>query len=217
MFMTDLLLHISASPRGTASHSRRIGNALVGRLRNGASFRVAVRDLSLHPPAFTDHAFADASLAPASERDPEQEKALAVSEGLIVELARARALVIDTPMYNFTVPACLKAWVDLVVRPGRTFRITRTGKVGLLDNRPVYLVVSSGGPVVGTPVTQLDFLTPYLRYVLETIGLHDISVLLMDGMRRGPEVVHRQEQAAAEWIARQVVDFRKWRDQAVRA
>ena len=205
----DHLLHISASPRGAASHSRRVGTALVERLRQRKPFAVVEHDLARQPFEFPGQSFADASLSREPERTPEQIEALRVSERLIAELEFARVLVIDTPMHNFALPATLKCWIDYVVRPGRTFHSSPTGKVGLLEDRPVYLVVSCGGPVSGNGRGQMDFLTPYLRYVLATIGLCDLSVLVMDCMLRGPETVRQRERAAAGWIAAQVREFAK--------
>ena len=116
---------------------------------------------------------------------------------LIRELEAADIVVIATPMHNYTVPAVLKAWIDHIVRIHRTFASTPAGKVGKLPDRPVYLVVASGGwftqpSPVGTP-PQPDFLTPYLRAVLGTIGLHTVTVLPLEGVTRGPDAV------AAAW------------------
>ena len=144
--------------------------------------------------------FSNAILDPAR---PQQ--AFARSEALIQELENADAIVIATPMHNFTVPAVLKAWIDQVVRINRTFTSTPTGKVGTLTDRPVFIVIASGGwfsgpSPAGTPA-QPDFLTPYLQIVLNTIGLRDIHVLALEGVTRGP--------AMLEWavsLARQSLD-----------
>jgi FMN-dependent NADH-azoreductase len=95
-------------------------------------------------------------------------------------------------MNNYSVPAVLKAWIDQVVRIHRTFASTPAGKVGLVRDRPVYVVIASGGwfsgpSPTGTPA-QPDFLTSYLRAVLNTIGLMDIQFLTLEGMARGPEM-----------------------------
>ena len=100
-------------------------------------------------------------------------------------------------MHNYTVPAVLKAWIDQVVRIRRTFASTPTGKVGTLKDRPVFIVVASGGwftgpSPAGTPA-QPDFLTPYLRAVLTTIGLTTIHVLTLEGVTRGSDAL------AAAW------------------
>jgi FMN-dependent NADH-azoreductase len=98
-------------------------------------------------------------------------------------------VVIGTPMHNFTVPSTLKAWIDHVVRARRTFNVTKEGKVGRLRDRPVFVAVSSGGRFSGEPARQPDFLTPYLKAVLGTIGLHDLTFFSVQGTGSGPVAV----------------------------
>lgn len=195
------ILRISVSPRGTAAFSRiasdHVVEMLLGRSpgaevpgERAPGARIIERDLAATPPPLVDAAFSAAILA----RD-HAAPALAVSEALIAELEAADTLVIATPMHNYTVPAVLKAWLDQIVRIERTFRSTPAGKVGLLADRPVYVVVASGGwftdaAPAGVPV-QPDFLTPYLRAVLGTIGLRDLRFIPLEGMARGPEAVAR--------------------------
>ena len=97
------------------------------------------------------------------------------SEELIQELESSDFVVIGTPMHNFTVPSALKAWIDHIVRVRRTFNVTTEGKVGTLRDRPVFVAVSSGGRFSGERARQPDFLTPYLKAILGTIGLHDLT------------------------------------------
>jgi FMN-dependent NADH-azoreductase len=179
------LLHILASPRGDSSDSRRIGETLISHLKNVADIVVITRDLARQPLPHPDRNFVEASLMTESERGDRQKDALALSETLIAELEIADLVVIDTPMHNFTVPSALKAWVDHVVRARRTFRGTPEGKIGLLRDRPVFLVVACGGSFSAGGAAQTDFLTPYLRYVLATIGLRDLSVLRLESLNRG--------------------------------
>ena len=188
------ILYISASPRGADAHSRRFGDAVLARLQaRRPEARIVTRDLSADPVPVPDAAFTAAILAPPIPDHP----ALVASEALIRELEAADEVVIATPMHNYTVPAVLKAWVDQIVRIHRTFASTPAGKVGLLPDRPVYLVVASGGwftqpSPIGTP-PQPDFLTHYLRAVLGTIGLRTMTVLTLEGATRGPEAL------AAAW------------------
>jgi FMN-dependent NADH-azoreductase len=188
------ILYITASPRGADAHSRRFGDTMLERLRaRRPDARIVTRDLSANPPPVPDAAFSAAILSPPVPDHP----ALAGSEALIRELEAADEVLIATPMHNYTVPAVLKAWVDQIVRIHRTFASTPAGKVGLLPDRPVYLVVASGGwftqaTPTGAPA-QPDFLTPYLRAVLATIGLRTMTVFALEGVTRGPEA------AAAAW------------------
>jgi FMN-dependent NADH-azoreductase len=122
------------------------------------------------------------------------------SEALITELEGADHLIIATPMHNFTIPASLKLWIDYVVRTGRSFTYQDGRKVGLLRDRPALVVVSSGGMVAGDEATQADFLTPYLVYVLATIGIHDVRFLYMQGLAR-PHYSARDQEAVVRDLA----------------
>ena len=182
--MTNVL-YLTCSPRGGESFSRRIGDELVGRL-GGPVLR---RDLAEDPPPWIDAGFSAAIMTPVTDVVP---PALAVSEALIRELEAADRLVIATPMNNFGVPAPLKAWIDQIVRINRTFRSTPEGKIGLLRDRPAYLVVASGGwftgpSPIGTPA-QPDFMTGYVRVVLETIGIRSLHVITLEGVTRGADI-----------------------------
>ena len=114
---------------------------------------------------------------------------LHASGALIRMLENASHVVLATPMHNFTVPSALKAWLDLVVRVRNTFHITPQGKVGLLADRPVFVAISSGGAFSGEEARQPDFLTPYLRHVLATIGLKQVTFVSVEGTARGPELL----------------------------
>ncbi|WP_454712448.1 FMN-dependent NADH-azoreductase [Cupriavidus nantongensis] len=180
------LLHLSASSRGEASNSRQAAARLLKQIGAG-SLRVIERDLAGQPLPHPDRATVEASLMPPEQRGPAEQAALALSETLIAELESADAVLISTPMHNFTVPSALKAWIDLVVRPNRTFRNTPAGKVGMLADRPVLAVVSCGGPFREGPGSQQDFLTPYLKYVFAAVGITQVEVLRMERMNWGPD------------------------------
>jgi FMN-dependent NADH-azoreductase len=164
--------------------------------------QVMQRDLAATPPPVVDANFCAAIMDP----NGTDAAAFAASEVLIKELDRADAVVIATPMHNYTVPAVLKAWIDQIVRIHRTFASTPTGKVGKLRDRPVFIVIASGGWFSGASPTgapaQPDFLTPYLRAILNTIGLTDIHVLTLEGVTRGPEQRDRAFALARETLDR---------------
>jgi len=203
--MTNVL-HVAASPRGAASISRRVASELIAALsQDDPILRVVERDLSAEPPPHPDAAFAVASLMVEAERGESERRALARSEGLIAELEASDIVVVSTPMHNFAVPSALKAWIDYVVRPGRTFRVTPTGKVGLLINRPTLAIVACGGRFDegGPGSSQVDHLGSYLRYVFATIGLTDFEFLRLEQLRRGPEAVERGLAAAGTWVEAQ--------------
>lgn len=183
------ILFLTCSPRGADAHSARFAEAvLAGLTARHPGVEVVRHDLAANPPPIVDAGFSAAILS----NDPAA-PALAASEALIAALEAADALVIATPMHNYGVPAVLKAWVDQIVRIHRTFRSTHEGKVGVLADRPVVVVVASGGwftgpSPIGTPA-QPDFLTPYLRAILATIGLRDLRLVTLEGMARGADNV----------------------------
>jgi FMN-dependent NADH-azoreductase len=196
------ILYIPCSPRGADSHSLRFAEEVLDRLRELHPAAVMrTRDLIATPPDPVNAAFSAAVLDPSASPD-----AFRQSEMLINELEWADTVVIATPMHNFAVPAVLKAWIDQIVRIHRTFASTPEGKVGKLRDRPVFVVIASGGwfsgpSPTGTPA-QPDFLTPYLRTILNTIGVHDIHFLALEGATRGPEMLQRAVAAARADLAR---------------
>ncbi len=195
------LLHIAVSPREEASHSRKIGCELVERFRAvEPALRVVVRDLAGTPLPHLDRNFVEASLMAEANRGRTQIDALALSDILIGELEAADIVVIDTPIHNFTVPSVLKSWIDHVVRPHRTFRSGPGGKIGLLKNRPVYVIVACGGPFSGGPAIQSDFMTPYLKYVFGTVGIFNVDVLRLENLNRGNAQIEQAFMAARNWI-----------------
>lgn len=178
------LLHIAVSPRGDNSHSRTAAHQLINALHARSSITVVDRDLSSATLPHPDAAFVAASLTHPEQQNDEHKHTLALSETLIAELAAADAVVISTPMHNFMLPSALKAWVDHVVRPHRTFRSGPQGKQGLLADRPVALLLACGGAVNDAPGAQKDWATPYLRYVFNTIGIHDFQSLILENCNR---------------------------------
>src|SRR5262249_28676766 len=124
------LLRITVSPRGTGSHSRRFADQVAESiLRPHAIGRVVLRDITASAVPCIDSAYVQAMLAHTSREASSGVAALLLSEQLIEELEAAHALLIDTPVHNYTVPAALKTWIDHVVRVGRTFKSTPAGKV----------------------------------------------------------------------------------------
>ena len=182
------ILYIEVSPRGAELWSRRFGEELLERLeRRFPAARVVRRDLAANPPPAIGAAFANAILRRPEEWNAADRDALGYSEQVIGELEAADVVVIATPMNNYSVPATLKTWIDHVVRIRRTFVGTPQGKVGLLRDRPTYIVTAAGGYHAGEEALQPDFLTPYLRAILATIGIHDVRFLTLQGVTRGPD------------------------------
>jgi len=182
------VLRIDSSARLEGSNTRALTTALVQRLLDtGTASEVVERDVGRHGPEFVDAAWVGANLTPADDRDDAQRSRLALSETLVEELFAADILVIGAPIYNFGIPAALKAWIDLVARARRTFRYTESGPEGLLAGRRAYVCTSSGGTAVDG---DMDFATPYLRHALGFIGIDDVSVIAADrAMARGEEAM----------------------------
>jgi FMN-dependent NADH-azoreductase len=173
------LLLLDCSPRREGSTSRHLTKQLLPALsaRFGRPVRVTSRPLGSEPLPAISAAYAESLLLSATDAKARYGDALAVSDQLIRELEAADVLWISTPVHNFTVPAVLKTWIDLVVRKGVTFETTGDGKVGLLRDRPTFVAVTSGGAMFREPPVQPDFFRPYLSAVLGVIGITDITYL----------------------------------------
>jgi FMN-dependent NADH-azoreductase len=189
------ILQILTSPRPN-SFSRRIARDVTQRLLAlHPRAEIIDRDLAANPPPHPDLDLYEAILTPSVDgSDPR----FALSETLIGELEASDFVVIGTPMNNFSVPSTLKSWIDHIVRIRRTFRSTPEGKIGMLRDRPTFIVTSHGGYMSGG--YQPDFLTDYLRAIFATIGIKDVHFLCADGLTRGPDVVERVLAQARAWI-----------------
>lgn len=168
------ILHIDCSPR-PESHSRQLSATIVNMLLELAPHaNVKRRDFAATPVPHGASDYATTLSSPAMLAAP-LKGALDCSESLIQEVEAADVIVIGTPMYNLTVPSVLKAWIDQILRAGRTFSSTPAGKVGMLRDRPVFIGIASGGVFTGERANQPDFLTPYLSVVLGSIGLKTLQ------------------------------------------
>jgi FMN-dependent NADH-azoreductase len=183
------LLRITVSPRAVGSHSRRFADQVAENiLRRHAIGRIVLRDITGSAMPCIDSVYVHAMLAHTSREASSGVAALLLSEQLIEELEAAHALLIDTPVHNYTVPAALKTWIDHVVRVGRTFKSSPAGKVGTLRDRPTVVVSAAGGYFSGN-AAQPDFLTPYLDAVLATIGIRSVRHIRLEGLTRGEDAV----------------------------
>lgn len=164
------VLHINAS--GTLEGSR--SRAATAQLLNDLSpTKVISRDLAQTPLPQIDATWITTRLVPANEQTDADRAVLTLSDTLIAELEAADIVVIGMPIYNFGMPAALKAWIDLVARPKVTFAYTENGPVGLLKDKKALVAVASGGVPVGAP---MDYATPHLKQVLGFIGIDDVTV-----------------------------------------
>lgn len=176
------LLNIQASPRGNNSISRTLSDDFVKAWKAmHLGGRVILRDLGENNIPYVGVPWITGVFLPADKQSPEMRRALEVSDELIAELFSADEILIGTPMYNFTVPANLKAWIDLVVRP----RTTHSGppeRKGLVTGKTCKIIIASGGTYdEGLPAAASDYESGYLRRILAFIGLTDIEVILAGG------------------------------------
>jgi len=171
------VLEISASGRVNGSASRALTKDLISALGDRyGDVETVRRDLTNGMP-FVDEDWIEANFTPDDTRTALQRDALAFSDELVDELRNADVLVLGVPVYNFSIPAALKAWVDMICRARLTFRYTENGPRGLLEGKKAYLVVATGGVPVGSP---MDFATPYLKHALAFIGITDVEIIAAD-------------------------------------
>jgi FMN-dependent NADH-azoreductase len=176
--MTNIL-YITASIRGEESVSRALGSRIVEQLRAKGEATLVERDLARNDVPYVDADRFAANLAPYADRSDGQHELARIADTLIDELKQADIIVFATPVYNFSVPATVKAWADLVARAGTTFRYTAEGPEGLLTGKKAYLAIASGGTPVGSPG---DFATGWLRFFLGFLGITDIEMVAADGI-----------------------------------
>jgi FMN-dependent NADH-azoreductase len=156
------------------------------------------RDLAAQPLPQPDAAMLSALVA------PEPSAASALSDTLVAELLAADCLVIATPLWNFGIPAALKAWIDLVVRAGKTFQYTADGVTGLAQGKRAYVLVASGGVFSEGPWAEWDGAVPYLRRILGFIGITEVEVIRIEGLNI-PDLAGQAIPRALECINRLAV------------
>ncbi len=203
---TSTLLHLDASPRGARSHSRQLGQAFLATWRAAhPQGHVNVRDVGHEPPPFVTEAWVEGAFAPSADQSPAARAAIAVSNRYVDELLAADQLVITTPIYNLSLPAALKAWIDQIVRVGRTVAINSAGFEGLAKNKRALVIVASGSDFRPTsPGGAYNFLEPYLRAVLGFIGITDVHFVYAHSQNAGNpagSVAVAEAQAALHQLA----------------
>ncbi len=179
------ILRIDASANTSTSNSRRLGDRLIEKMKASlADATVQKRDLN-KGLYYIDEEWVAANFTPAEQRSEDQQQQLALSDQLIDEIRQADAIVLTTPMYNFGIPATLKSWIDLICRAGVTFKYTANGPVGLLQNKRVDIIITTGGVPLQSPV---DFVSDYLKQVFRFIGIDDINIIAADQMNVDAEL-----------------------------
>jgi FMN-dependent NADH-azoreductase len=171
---------------GDYSISRQLGNAVVQAWKKkNPTGRIIERDLSKTPLTFVDLDWIVGAFSPPEHHTESHRKALALSDKLVSEVLEADEIILATPMYNFAIPAALKAWIDHVVRAGKTFRYTAEGKPeGLLagKNRKLIAIIASGGSYAeGSGLAALNHEAPYLGFIFGFMGITDVHFVQAGG------------------------------------
>lgn len=176
------ILHIISSPRGEASLSIKLGNAVIEKIK--AEYPGStVKESNLVTQQFPhlEEAHLTSFFTPAENRTSANIAAVKHSDEAIHEIMDADIIVIGAPIYNFSIHSTLKAWIDHVVRAGITFKYDENGPEGLIKGKEVYIALSSGGIYSEGPMQPLDYVEPYLKTILGFIGLTDITVFRVEG------------------------------------
>lgn len=177
------VLIIESSARLQDSVSRQLTRDFISQWQaaNPAD-QISVRDLALNPVPHLDSHLLGGWMKPEAQRSAEEVQALARSNELTDEVLAADVLVLAAPMYNFTIPSTLKAWLDHVLRAGITFKYTPTGPQGLLTGKRAYVLTARGGIHAGA---GSDHQEPYLRQVMAFIGIHEVTFIHAEGLNMG--------------------------------
>ncbi len=193
------LLHVTASGRHDGSVSRDLSRRFIEALRDRQpTVQVQPRDVASGLP-FVDADWIGANFTPPDQRTEAQKAVLARSDTLVQELVATDIVLIAAPVYNFSIPASLKAWIDLVARVGMTFRYSDNGPVGLLQGKKAYVVLASGGTPIGS---EIDFASGYLRHVLGFIGIDDVTLIAAERlMQQAEDAVNHAEQQIRQAVA----------------
>jgi FMN-dependent NADH-azoreductase len=189
------LLHIDSSVLGPHSVSRKVSSAIVERLRQATpGLEVVYRDLSSTPLAHLSGSHLAAAQGAASSAEVQAE--LAAGQAVLDEFLAADIVVLGAPMYNFTIPSQLKAWIDRILVAGKTFSYGAEGARGLAGHKRMIVAISRGGFYgAGTPAAVGEHLETYLRWVFGFIGITNPEFILADGVQVGPD--HREKALAS--------------------
>ncbi len=183
------LLHIDSSPRGTSTSSL-LSHQFVDRfVAKHQGVTVVHHNTTNETLPYVTETMVNGGFTPEDKRTPEMKEALAFSDKLTYELLAADTLVLGVPMWNFSIPASLKAWIDLIVRSGLTFQYGPDGASGLIPpGKKVYTFASRGGDYAKeSSANAYDLQEPYLRAIFGFLGLTDVTFIAANNQNRGPE------------------------------
>lgn len=187
--MTTNILYIDSSPMGERSVSKKLTKKLIGELKSKhPDHKVIYHDFGSDPLPHLSGQVLSAFFTPADQLTPELSEAKKKSDELTEELLNAHILVIGAPMWNLNIPSALKAWIDHIVRAGKTFHYTANGAQGLLKgDKKVIIVSSRGGVYTQGPAQAYDYQETYLKTIFGFLGLNDVSFIRAEGVSMGDE------------------------------
>jgi FMN-dependent NADH-azoreductase len=204
------ILHIDTSPRGERSISRALSYEFITSWKDThAGDTVTYRDLGHNPVPHVNEAWIAAAFTPPDTHTPELSEAIKLSDSLIDEFIAADRYVIGVPMYNFNIPSTFKAYIDQIVRVGRTFTIDENGYKGLVDSSKKLLIITARGGSFppGTPFAAYDYQEPYLRAIFGFLGITDVTFIHADSLSAGDEAREKSLAAAKDAIAQAVANW----------
>jgi FMN-dependent NADH-azoreductase len=180
------LLKIDVSPRGDYSISRKLGNRFATEWQsNHVGGEIVVRDLATTKIPFVDLPWIAGAFTAPDTHTAEHKAALKLSDEFIAELLAADEIVISTPMYNFNVPAALKAWIDHIVRLNKTFSFGPEGLKGLAAGKKLTVIIASGSEYTsGAPMESFNLEGPYFRVIFGFIGITDLTIVHAGGTNK---------------------------------
>ncbi len=170
------ILHLDSSGQYKNSQSRKLSQYFTEKLSEKCSTEITQRDLAKGLP-FVDENWISANFTPDGDRTDLQNQTLELSDQLVQELFDHDILVIGLPVYNFGVPATVKAWIDMVARAKKSFHYTENGPEGLITGKKAYITATSGGTPIGS---DYDFATSYMKHTLGFIGITDVEIIAAD-------------------------------------
>lgn len=177
--MTKQVLRVDSSIFGSNGHSSQLSDHLIEKLKQDGPVNIVKRDLNAEPLPHLTLDIVNAIGTAENERDTQQREWAEKADQVIAEVKQADIIILTAPMYNFSVPSSVKAWMDYLARAGETFRYTEHGPEGLLTNKKVFVVSSRGGLHFGKASdTQTDFVNTFLNFV----GLSDIEWIYAEGL-----------------------------------
>ncbi|MBD3887471.1 FMN-dependent NADH-azoreductase [Phormidium tenue FACHB-886] len=184
------ILHLDSSPRGERSISRTLAKQFILDWKTAhPDDTVTYRDIGHYPVPFVTEAWIAGAFTPSGQHSSESAEAIQISDELVNEFLAADRYVFSVPMYNFNIPANFKAYVDQIVRVGRTFTVDEAGYKGLVHNRKMLVIAAQGGTYPeGSSAHSYDMQTPYIQLIFGFMGISDIEFVYADNLMTGGEV-----------------------------